>query len=145
MHFNSDMTGDIKLTAPDGVDHDEFPGELIRSYVRRYVLGGLADEFSNLLHRANEEWGGKDHPSDYARVLYRIDDLLPAKNRDGTLNKNTLFGRCYFFGTPMHFAALRVTRNDSGCLETVDPTRSDELDQTRVCRRRRTDLRLPDQ
>lgn len=102
MHFNSDLSGSIKLEN-DAVRF-EVPGELVRQYIRRYVLGSLRSEQADLLARMVYEYGGANHP-DAVRVMDGIDSLAPTADSP---NGEVLTGTAYIVGEAMHFTAVKV-------------------------------------
>lgn len=129
MHFNSDLSGTVSFgLVGDAVM--EIPGELLRMYIRKYVLNHLRDEFSNFLYRQVTELGGIHH-QDAAQILEKIDNLKAIST--GPNPSDVLHGTTYLFGCPVHITFLRVERRKDGFWDVIDPDYADELRYVEEC------------
>lgn len=132
MHFNSDLSGDVifeKRKSEDDsgppLDHLSVPGELVRAFVRRYMLAALNDSFKDLLYQQFSKFGGVDN-KDQAFVIERIDHLKPISTQPQ--KDDVLHGETYLFGARVHVTFLRVFRHTDGSWVTADPAYTEELE-----------------
>lgn len=128
MHFNSDLSGDVTVSKGDK-DLAKIPGELIRSYIRKYVLGRLRDEFSDLLYRQLTEYGGKNTAD--RLLLERFDNITAVSTtQDPTA---VLHGTAYLLGSMAHITFVRVTpEGQNNQWVAVDRAFQDELDNVEL-------------
>jgi hypothetical protein len=129
LHFNSDLAGDVKIDMRDETIAT-IPGEILRMYVRKFVLGQVRDAFDTMLYRQVGEFGGLNH-RDAAQVLQHIDNLTTVSTT--TNPANVLHGTTYLFGCPVHITFLRVERRKDGFWEVIDPAYADELSHVEKC------------
>jgi hypothetical protein len=123
MHFNSDLSGDVKIDMRDETVAT-IPGELLRMYVRKYVLGRMRDDLDNVIYRQLVDLGGSNH-KDAAQIVEGIDHLEAVSTSKNP--SNVLHGMCHLFGCPVHITFIRVEREKRGFWTAVDPAYADEL------------------
>lgn len=128
MHFNSDLSGEIQIENADQTFPQvmHVPGELLRMYVRKYVLNQIRDGFANLLYRQVAELGGLHH-KDAVQILEQIDQLAPISTTSNPTN--VLHGVTYLFGSKVHVTFLRVQMLLDGKWSVYDSDYADELDR----------------
>jgi len=124
MHFNSDMSGTVQIELPNDQKF-EIPGELIRMYIRKYVIASVRDGYSDVLYRLVTNFGGKD-TIDFASVMGRIDDLKPISEHED--KAAVLHGTTELFGQFVHIEFLKVIKHRDRFV-TVDPAYQEELDR----------------